>query len=393
MALKKKKKGHASLSKRASISYASKDRGGGGSRVINWREAKDGVEFFQPAVGRNAINIIPFEIKSKNHPLVKTGEMEIGDLDYCLDIWTHRNVGPSESTVICLKKTYGKPCPICEEAEKFKKAGKDKEASDLKATRRAFYNIEDTKKKPGVVQVFEVSHFLFEKELIDEARNEEGSEGEFISFSDPDSGCLVKFRCSKITKGGFEFNEFKSFSFEERDESIDDELLAEAVSFDAFLNVPSYDDVQKLLYGADDDDDDDDDDRPKKGKVVKGKKHPVEEDDDDEDDEDESDEEDDDEEDDDEEEDEDDDPPPKSKKGKPVKKPRKSDEDDEDEDGEDDDDEDDDSPLKKGGKKSAPVKTGKGKCPSGHNFKKDADKFDECEVCDLWSQCIDKKKK
>jgi hypothetical protein len=354
----KSKKRNSSLAKRAKISHATKDQGGGGSRVINWKDVDGEVQFFQPAVGKNAINIIPFEIKSKNHPLVRQGQMEIGELDYCLDIWTHRNVGPSESSVICLKKTYGKACPVCEEADKLKKAGKEKEASALVAKRRVFYNVEDTRRKPGELQVFEVSHFLFEKELIDEARNDDEGEDSFIDFADPEAGSIVRFRCSKTSQGGFEFNEFKSFSFAEREDPVDEDLLTSAISFDEYLNLLNYEEVQAILFGADEDDDEEDD------KKSMRKKRAVKKDDT--------------------ENDEDEDEPPVKK---PVKKeasakrrkPVDNDEDDEEE-------SEDEPPVKK--HKNDAKTAGKNKCPHGYTFGEDADEQEECEDCDLWSKCI-----
>jgi hypothetical protein len=364
MAIKgKNKRKNSSLQKRAKISHATKDQGGGGSRVISWKEVDGEVQFFQPTVGKNAINIIPFEIKSKNHPLVKQGQMEIGELDYCLDIWTHRNVGPSESSVICLKKTYGKACPICEEAEKLKKAEKEKEAAALTSKRRVFYNVEDTRKKPGELQVFEVSHFLFEKELIDEARNEDEGENSFIDFADPETGSIVCFRCSKTSQGGFEFNEFKSFTFAEREDPIDDDLLESAISFDKYLNILDYDEAQAILFGADEDDVGEDE-KPARKKKVKN--------DDDNDDDEEK-------------------PEKKSiKKSAKKKKPVEEDEEEEEEEREDERDDEDEKPVKKPRKdeKSA----GKGKCPHGFIYGKDADEYEECEDCDLWSKCVSAKK-
>ena len=337
MAVKSKtRKRHSSLAKRVKISHSTKDQGGGGSRVISWKDVDGEVQFFQPAVGKNAINIIPFEIKSKNHPLVKQGQMEIGELDYCLDIWTHRNVGPSESSIVCLKKSYGKACPICEESEKLRKAGKEKEASALTSKRRVFYNVEDIRKKPGELQVFEVSHYLFEKELIDEARNDEDGEDNFIDFADPENGSVIRFRCSKTSQGGFEFNEFKSFSFTEREDPIDDDLFASAISFDEYLNVLNYEEIQAILYGADDDDEDDEEDE-KPVKRTAQKKKLVEDDD------------------------------------------------------EEDEEDDDEKPVKKYSKK--PEKTaGNSKCPHDYTFGDDADEYEECEDCDIWSKCIKAKK-
>lgn len=382
----KKKKG--GLAKRYQASYESKGSSGGKAGVMDWKKVDGEVQFFSPAEGRNRINIIPYTIKSKNHPLVKKGEFEVGDKDYVMDIFVHRGVGPSEASVLCLKNTYGKPCPICEQSALLRKQGKEDEAGALKPSRRVFYNVQDLK-NPDVLKVFEASHYLFEKELIDEARDDE--EGGFVDFADEESGKEIKFRCSKTSKGGFEFNEFKSFSFEDRDENIPDELLESAISFDEIMNVPTYEEAEKILYGRDDDDEDDeeeedevpakksskkavakdededdvdDDEEPAPKKTAK-KKPAVEEDDEDEDlDEDEEEEE------------------------KPAKKPAKKSKVVEEDDDDEQEDEDDEPPAKKPSKKEKDCGGDCKKCPFGHKFGEDTDEFDDCDDCDVWDKCI-----
>lgn len=367
------------LAKRYESSYEKKDgvstsKGG----VINYRNYDGDVTFFNPAEGKHRINIIPYIIKSKNHPLVKKGEAEIGEMDYVLDFYVHRGVGPAEKSVLCLKNTFGKPCPICEHSASLRKAGKEKEANALKPSHRVVYNIEDLK-EPGKIKVFETSHYLFEKELIEEARDDEN--GGFVDFADPEEGKEIKFRASKVTKNKVEFTEFKSFSFEDRDEELDNDLVESAISFDELLTVPTYEEVEKVLYGDDDSEDEDDEEKPSKKSKSK----------------------DDDEEDDEEEEE------------KPAKKSSKKPDPDEDDDEEeerpvkksksksdDEDDEDDDEkPAKKPSKKSEPedddddedeekpVKKSKcDSCPFGHKFGKDCDEFSECDDCDIWDKCV-----
>ena len=400
----KKKKG--GLAKRYQASYESKGSSGSKAGVMDWKKVDGELKFFSPKEGRNRINIIPYTIKTKNHPLVKKGEFEIGDKDYVMDIWTHRGVGPSEATVLCLKNTYGKPCPICEQSALLRKQGKEEEAGALKPSRRVFYNVQDLK-NPDELMVFEASHFLFEKELIDEARDDE--EGGFVDFADEETGKEIKFRCNKVSKGGFEFNEFKSFSFEERDENIPDELLENAISFDEILNVPTYEEAEKILYGADDDDEEDEDEAPAK---KSSKKVSKEEDDDNNEDFEEEDDEPkkssksklkDEEDEDDEQEDEEDEKPAKSKSSKksepededdddeedekpaPKKSSKKVADDDEDDEQEDEDDEEDEKPAKS---KKKDCKGDYGKCPFGHKFGVDTDEFDDCDNCDVWDKCI-----
>src|SRR5574344_155298 len=310
----KKKKG--GLAKRYQASYESKGSSGGKAGVMNWGKVDGDVQFFTPAEGRNRINIIPYTIKTKNHPLVKKGEFEVGDSDYVMDVFVHRGVGPSEASVLCLKQTYGKPCPICEQSALLRKQGKEDEASALKPSRRVFYNVQDMK-NPDVLKVFEASHYLFEKELIDEARDD--NEGGFVDFADPETGKEIKFRCSKVSRGGFEFNEFKSFSFEDRDENIPDELLEKAISFDEIMNVPTYEEVEKILYGRNEDDDEQEDEEEDEVPVKKSSKKAVAKDEND---------------------DEEEPAPEKTAKKKPAVE-----EDDEDEDL--DDDEEEEKPVKK----------------------------------------------
>lgn len=360
MVNKKKKSG--GLAKRYSSSYGSRDgvnssKGG----VINYRNYDGEVTFFSPTEGKHRINIIPYTIKSKNHPLVKRGEAEIGEQDYIMDFYVHRGVGPSEKSVLCLKNTYGKPCPICEYAASLRKKGKEEEAKALKPSRRAAYNIEDLK-EPGKIKVFETSHYLFEKELIEEARDDD--EGGFIDFADPEEGMEIKFRASKTTKGNMEFTEFKSFAFEDRDEPISEELLDAAISFDELLTVPTYEEVEKILYGDDEEDDSDEDEEDKKPKkFVPAKKSKSEPED--------------------ESEDEDSDEDDKEEEKKPAKKPSKKSKSDEDDNDEDDNDEDEPAPKSK--KKCSGDCP---ECPFKHKFGKDCDEYDECDDCDIWDKCV-----
>ena len=131
------------------------------------------------------------------------------------------------------------------------------------------------------------------------------------------------------------YKEFKSFSFEDRDEPISDELLDSAISFDEIMIVPTYEDVEKILYGSDEENEDEEspkgtnEDEPKKSS--KKSRH-----------------------------DDDDEEPESSKKSKH----------------EDDDEEE------KSEKKST-----SGKCPFGHKYGVDTDTFDDCENCNCWDKC------
>lgn len=355
--------------KRYAESYKTRGGDSGNIGVMDWKKYDGDITFFSPKEGRNRINIVPFIIKTKNHPLVAKKRWDIGDADYVLDVYTHRSVGPTESTVLCLKQTYGKPCPICEQQQEFQQQGKQKEAASLKASRRVFYNIEDLK-EPGKLKVFETSHYLFEKELIEEANADDCNT---VDFADVESGKEIKFRCSKVSRGGFEFNEYKGFSFEERDENLDEKLVDAAISFDELLRVPTYEEAKNILFGIEDEGEDDEE-RETPQKTV-AKEHVEEDNEEDE---------------------------------KPVRPARKRVEEEEEGDDEEDVDElephnskkpvakEDDEEDEGNDKEPEPKKPAKASkncdgCPFGHCFGKDCDNTEDCDECNEWDKCVNAK--
>ena len=311
---------------------------GGGKSVFNWGALEGDVKFFEPKEGKNQINIIPFEVRTKNHPLVRTGEMEIGDLDYVMDVYIHRFIGPNGVDVLCPKKTYNKPCPICDYMDELKTKGKKEEREKLYPQRRFFYNVVDVKNPGKGIQVFEASYKFFEKKLIGAARDEDNMTGGTpVEFAHPDNGKVIQFRgeSDKYTSPegkSYEFLTYESFRFLDRDEPVTDDQLESAVSFDELLKVMSAEDIEKVMWGEDEETTAPaDDEKPAKDKP--GKKAA------------------------------DDDEEPPAKKGKAAA-------------------DDDDSPP--------PPKSTKADkaCPHGHTFGKDNDEFKECDKCTIWSECV-----
>jgi len=347
------KKGKGSLSARYQQSYATKDSGSNNS-IFQWAKADNEVRFFTPKEGRNMINIVPYEIKSKRHPLVRQGIMKVGNIDYVMDVWVHRSIGPGQADVVCLRRNYNKACPICEAMDEAKAAGNKDELNALKPRRRVFYNVINVNESDGEIMVFESSHFNFEKELIEEAR-EQSDDQNIVDFADIDNGCVIEFRGSKAKFEGFEYMEFKSFRFRERGkgQAVTEEDIERAVSFDAIMTVLSYDQIKKILYG-DGAGEEEEDNTPKETNLDDLS---------------------------DENEDEDEDPPF-------------------DDDKEEEDDEEveelEEKPKKSGKKGStSPAKdrgksknkAEKGKCPNGHIFGEDIDAYNDCDDCPCWEEC------
>lgn len=234
------------LKKRTEESVQKRDDGMGGRFQVISLEGFDNVPWFKPVKGKNLIDIIPFIISTENHPQ----GIEPGFEDYKLDIWVHRNIGPTEATILCLKETFGKRCPICEARQEMRKNPDidDEDAKALDPKRRTIFNVIDLQEEEKGIQLWEVSYFLFDKELLEEVSVAEDG---LITFADLGDGRSIEFRGAPKKLGGQTFLEFKSFRFHER-EAYNEEILDDAYPLDSMLIIPTYEHTQQLLMGVDD---------------------------------------------------------------------------------------------------------------------------------------------
>ena len=300
-----------------------------GKRALNF---DSNTNFFKTEEGRNKIIIVPFEIKTKNHPLVKSGDAEKGELDYKLEFYVHRNVGPRGDDFVCLSETYGKRCPICEKQKEYSKDSD--EYSALKAQRRVVYNVVDMRDEQKM-KVLSESHFLFEKELIEEARSE-ARDGDILGFADPDSPYVISFRATQEKYNGRNFFKYKSFKFTETDIDVDS-LIDDAISLDECLNVLTYEEITAAIEGFDDDIDEEDEEQEEQEEQ-------------------------------------------ETKRNTRAK--RKVEEDDEEE-----EIEEEENTRKKTKSKKESKNDKFNKCPHGYVFGDDCEAYDECDKCKKWEEC------
>lgn len=340
-------------------------------KVIESTDLPEEIGIWKPEKNKtHRANIIPYKIASKNHPMVALKKKKVGDWAYCMELHVHTYVHKVRD-VVCLKKNYGKPCALCEEADKLwevynkSKLEEDKKAAgQAGAGRRVYYLVEPRSgEDKGKLMLWETSAFRMEDELSSAATEcEDGAEPIAFYELDAEEGKVVKFSIPE------KWNKpFKNFQFLDRDKPVSKRILKAAVAIDSLLTVPSSKEISEFYYGDDfaededeeekDDDqyyDDDDDDF----------------DDDDSDDDSDSDDDDDDVSDDDEDDDD-------------------SDEADDDEDDDDDDDEEEEKPSKKKSKsKSKSDKSSdKLKCPKKHKFGVDYGDYEDCDDCKLEMKC------
>ena len=323
---KRVKKQKEQLMKRTKEQHDSKDDQGGSFGTVFIKEKiPEGVQYWRPGKDDHIIDIIPF-IAGKNHPNVPAGE-----LAYVVDMWVHRNVGGMNDQYICPAKNFKRPCPICEyiSKERLPKVEWDKHRAYRRTAYLVWIRDEGDEEAKGI-QIFEVSHFFFEKEIDDRAKKKRG--GGYVVFSDPDDGMSISFTVkssgSYIDSGGTkrESVEFAGHQFEPRDTPIPDKILD--LSFcldDAIRTRPDYEEMSKAFHGGGvEKDESGEDDLP-----------------------------------------EDDLPEDEPEVDEPeVDEPKKE------------------------KKKAAKSKDSDG-CPHGHTFGEDIDKEAECEECANWDNCSD----
>ena len=263
---------------------------------------------------------------------------------YGLDIFVHYGVGSDNQTYLCLDRTRGEPCPICEERRQAEKEGDPEYAYELAPKKRVvMWVVVRGEEKEGpqlyampYTQDRDIAGLCIKKKT-----------GEVLAIDDPDEGYDVEF----TRKGQRKKTKYISLAIDRDPSPISDDPdeMAEWLEFitehplTEVLNVYDYDYIAKKFAGKgkdeDDEDEGDEDDKPHH----KARRRDRDEDDEDEDDEDPDtwrkpsrEAKDDEDEDDDADEDEDEDEKPAVKA-----KRRPKDEDDEDEESEDDDDSDD----------------------------------------------------
>lgn len=225
-----------------------------------WKD-KDKLKLWKCKAEDHVVDIIPY-ICGDFDPTHKAGEV-----CYVLDVWIHRGVGPNEDNVLCLSSTYksspiperrGWKCPICEFRAKLKEQGKQKSDlyKKLQPTRRAIYNMvcQDTEKEIAKgVQIWDVSHFLFEKKVAELSLLPKG--GGFVLFSDPDEGKSISFVMKNTsykdenTGKSQDSIEFSAFRFLDRG-PIDNDVLEQGLCLDELIIIPKPDELRAVIMAA-----------------------------------------------------------------------------------------------------------------------------------------------
>lgn len=238
----------------------------------------DGARLFQvKKEGVIIIDIIPYMVpEGAKNPYAN------GRMHFERTYFTHRDIGVENDVYPCLKKTFLKPCPICDYRAKLVRDGaKDEDlVKALAPKERQLWNVYDRENPEFGVQIWDISFFLFGKLLDHYIVNSDEDEG-YEFFADPEEGFTLKVGFSEEHLGGNSFFAAKSIMFKKRREPLPQELLDQAYILDELLIEYDYDELKSIFMEATDlngekkDESDDDDlyyDEPKSRQLAKSSK-------------------------------------------------------------------------------------------------------------------------
>ncbi len=296
----------------------------------------------------NRYDILPFVVSEEWYADLRafhgkpTG-LEVGDVDYKLEYASHSRIGPEKTQVLCLRETFGRACPICEERDRLQDNQEEEDPEgdiikNLKPKWRTLYNIIDLN-SDDEIRLWDYSYHLFEKILLDEVSLGDGG---LQYYWDLEEGQTVIWRGKEKKIPGsngqtIKFVEADRVDFDNR-EPYNEDILDEVYPLDKLLVIPSYDDVVRILTGNPIDNQEEDQPKKESKKRNRGSRYKKEE----------------------------------EKKEEPANN----------DDNNDNDDNDDDN---------APWNDDDTQCPNDHKFGTDFNTQDECQECpdEVYNSCQD----
>jgi hypothetical protein len=303
------------------------------------------------------MDILPYEVTDTAH----MDRIEPGVMTFKKPYKVHRRIiGPNKDSAVC-PTTFNKPCPICEQRQALLDAGKDYKDDDVKNLKPSLRNLyvvkileHDGKKKydKKALYLFDFSDYYFQDVFEKQLKKKD----EWETFFLPEEGCSIEVI---FDESQFKSPEATRIDFVARKKQYSDDILDEVPNLDEVLVTSTYEELEAKFHNEELDEE-----TPKKEKKAKkskkDKKEKAEE--------------------------------PEAEE-KPAKKSKKSKKDKEPE----PEEAKPEKKAKKGKKEKeeAPKeekKSKKLKCAYGHKFGKDADKFEDCEDCELWNECKATKK-
>lgn len=226
----------------------------------------DGMEQFQiKKAGTYKLDIIPF-VAGKGNPFA-----EEGSVHYERTFYQHGGIGAEQKPYTCPARTFGKKCPICEEAMKLRRGDDPEAAKDIRTSERQLFLVIDHADAEKGVQLWEISHFAFGAALDEKIKSSDDEDG-YENFFHLDDGMYLKVTFKEDSGGKFKFLKCTNIEMRARSKPLPDSLLDEVPCLDDLIILTPYDKLKSIYLMEEGDEDGDEPKASRNGKKVAKKK-------------------------------------------------------------------------------------------------------------------------
>jgi len=203
----------------------------------------EGMEVFKlKEQGRKKIEILPVLATAKNKHGVE------GTYHFEATYWVNR-IGADNQSYVSPKRTFNERCPVHEE---YSRLNNDPNADEehiksLRAKQRQLFYVFDHDEPEKGVQLWDMSYWLFGKQLDEKIMLAEEEDG-YDQFFDPYDGLTIKLGVTEDQFAGNKFYKVAAIDFVKRKDEIDEELWADLEPLENLLKVLSYSELKAILF-------------------------------------------------------------------------------------------------------------------------------------------------
>lgn len=188
--------------------------------------------------GRYRLDFLPF-VAGVGNPEVQKGVWHYQRIYYA-----HRNI--NETMEVCLFKTFGEPCPRCEQIAEWRRQGiMDQDSlKELSPKDRKVYAVIDLDDKDAGIQIFECGHYKTFGELL--KSKIEGSDMGYESFFHLDDGLTLCVNVKDDKWAGGTFKKPTNIEMAPRRKPYADDFIKKVPCLDKCIRHRSYEELAKL---------------------------------------------------------------------------------------------------------------------------------------------------
>lgn len=199
-------------------------------------------------------DFLPYRVTVPHNPHADKGKLAVERTFY-----VHKDIGPNEEAHLCPAKTFGKPCPVCEDRARMARDPNvdEEKIKALKPKERQLFAVMDADEKGEEICVFDYSEHLFGKHLKEKIDKQDAKDN-YDMFADADEGSTLKigFAEEKGARGSWYVG--SNIEFKPRQRQITDEILEKVPDLDLCLHETPYDKLKAIYFGESPDKPDED---------------------------------------------------------------------------------------------------------------------------------------